>query len=829
MALLAPTAQSPQAAKGATGSSSPIVDKGIAMFRLLGNLVSRPPAAIALIAVWIVILVAVGHFAPDWEKVTVDGEVEFLPADSPSVKADAAFADAFPLQYSSSNIAIVLSRTDHELTDADRDFVRDKLKKGLQKIAADTANEKGEGPVVSIHTVEERGAGALLASEDKKAMLVVVELKTAFQSAENPEVIEKVEKLLAKIKADVPAGLKISLGGSATAGRDLDFAEEETARNIELWTIGIVIVLLLLIYRAPLVALIPLLTVFVSVSIAVPILAWLAELRILAPSRDLRIFIVVLAYGAGVDYCLFLIARFREELDSGVDSAEAIRRSLAGVGGPIAASALTVICGIGMMAFAQFKKIHEAGLGIPLALLVPLLGTLTFAAPLLRLAGPAAFWPRHLARSGEHRSSWWEWVGQRIVQHPWAVWGGTLAVMLPFAILGVVMYGDTNYNPLSDLPAGAPTRQADAEVAKHFPAGSVGPVTILLKNDNVDFSTDKGAAVVAAFTKNLHDKKSELTLADVRSIAQPLGTTAPAREYLKRFKATEEDADSLIRDDAQNFYVSQTEKSANHVTRIDVVFAADPLTRGAIDMLDQLEKAVPEALPPELSGSSLAYVGPTTSLRDLSVVKQRDQHLIQMLVPAVVFVLLLILLRRTVVSVYLVLSVIFSYLCTFGVTWLVFRMLGGDEFLGLDWKVPIFLFTILVAVGEDYNIFLVTRVHEEEEGHGPLGAIPVALARTGRVISSCGILMAGTFASLLSGSVRAMIELGFALSFGVLLETLVVRPILVPAFLVIMQKMFPRPERPEAKPIVIGATTEAALRSIPAQPADRDVAVGQDR
>ena len=398
-------------------------------------------------------------------------------------------------------------------------------------------------------------------------MLVVVELKTVFQSAANPEVIERVEELLGKIKPDVPAGLTVSLGGSATAGRDLDFAEEETAHNIEFWTIGIVIVLLLVIYRAPLVALIPLLTVFVSVSIAVPALAWLAQFGVLAPSRDLRIFIVVLAYGAGVDYCLFLIARFREELDSGVDSAEAIRRSLAGVGGPIAASALTVICGIGMMAFAHFKKIHEAGLGIPLALLVPLLGTLTFAAPLLRLAGPAAFWPRHRATAGEHRSSLWEWVGQRIVQRPWTVWVGTVLVMLPFAVLGVVMYGDTNYNPLSELPAHAPTRRADAEIAKHFPAGSVGPVTILLTDDKVDFSTDQGAAVIAALTKKLHDKKTELTISDIRSIAQPLGSTEAAREYLKRFKATEEDADALIRDDAQNFYVSQTVKSANSTGR----------------------------------------------------------------------------------------------------------------------------------------------------------------------------------------------------------------------------------------------------------------------
>ena len=249
----------------------------------------------------------------------------------------------------------------------------------------------------------------------------------------------------------------------------------------------------------------------------------------------------------------------------------------------------------------------------------------------------------------------------------------------------------------------------------------------------------------------MHDKKSELTLADVPQHRPAAGHDAPAwpGEYLKRFKATEEDADALIRSDAQNYYVTDnlvkgTVKSVdaakdllvvqqkvhnksvdrklsiaadteititpkgetktktasgksglqllerlegksvqvrlpNRVTRIDVVFAADPLTRPAIDMLYQLEKAVPEALPSELAGSSLAYVGPTTSLRDLSIVKQRDQHVIQLLVPAVVLVLLLILLRRTVISIYLVLSVIFSYLCTFGVTWARLPTLGGDE------------------------------------------------------------------------------------------------------------------------------------------------------
>src|SRR4029077_3360547 len=140
-------------------------------------------------------------------------------------------------------------------------------------------------------------------------------------------------------------------------------------------------------------------------------------------------------------------------------------------------------------------------------------------------------------------------------------------------------------------------------------------------------------------------------------------------------------------------------------------------------------------------------------------VKQGDQRRAEILGPIVVLLVLLLVLRRVVISVYLVLSVLLSYLATLGETLVLFGLTHWGGYEGLDWKVPIFLFTILVAVGEDYNIFLVTRIKEEVGPHGPLEGITVALSRTGRVISSCGFIMAGTFATLLSGSLLAMQEL----------------------------------------------------------------------
>jgi RND superfamily putative drug exporter len=181
-------------------------------------------------------------------------------------------------------------------------------------------------------------------------------------------------------------------------------------------------------------------------------------------------------------------------------------------------------------------------------------------------------------------------------------------------------------------------------------------------------------------------------------------------------------------------------------------------------------------------------MGATASIRDLGNVIDRDQVRIEWLVVGCVLLILLALLRRVVVCVYLILSVLLSYYTTLGAAFAVFWAIDPAGFAGIDWKVGIFLFTILIAVGEDYNIFLMTRIHEEQERHGPVRGVIEALVRTGPIISSCGLIMAGTFGSLMAGSLGEMKQLGFALAFGVLLDTFVVRPILVPAFLIVFEE-----------------------------------------
>ena len=176
-------------------------------------------------------------------------------------------------------------------------------------------------------------------------------------------------------------------------------------------------------------------------------------------------------------------------------------------------------------------------------------------------------------------------------------------------------------------------------------------------------------------------------------------------------------------------------------------------------------------------------MGISAGIHDLRIVNQSDFVRIAALTRFWVFVVLLVLLRRLFISLFLILTVLWGYLITIGVTKVVFMWFYGAAFVGLGWQLPVFLFVILVAVGEDYNIYLVVRVVEEQQRRGAVEGVRAALVRTGGIITSCGVIMAGTFAAMITGTLRGMHEMGFALAFGVLLDTFVIRTIIVPTFL----------------------------------------------
>ena len=783
------------------------------MFRQLGNILSR--WWFAVIVLWVAAFVTLQLNSPPFDDLAKGGEFVFLPKYMASRLAESRFEKAFPGRLTTSSLVVVVHREQKDgLTDDDRAFITDQLTPALEQTrdrlnASAAARAKGSSNsddakiVTEIHNFSDRGIGDLLVSDDHKASLVTMELALDFQDTRNWEAVQDVESTLNGFERgnDKPKGLQLALTGSAVLGRDLTRAEADSARNTGKLTVALVIVLLVIIYRAPLLALIPLMTLFMAVNVSLHLLTLLARQGYVPIFKGLQVYTTVITYGPGIDYCLFLIARYKENLRNCLKPKEALQASISQVGPAIASSAATVICGIGMLTFAQFGKFHEAGMSISMVLVVTLLATLTLTPSLLFVVGHWAFWPMHGTLCDENAKNdatgknvaiqsnlfqpMWTFMGGVIERHPLPLLLGTVAGMLPFAVIGVLFYGTVSYGLLESLPKSVPSAKGAQVLERHFPAGITGPVQVLLQNSRIDFGAEEGISVVHDLVDRLMKRHVELKIADIRSVADPLGTSIKAdSEPAGLSRAVEKKAE--LRRSVEH-YVSSPSALAGHATEMDIVLTTNPFAMESIVALDRLTAAVYRELPQEqTANTAISFVGPTAGVRDVNIISHSDQQRIYVLVVACVLAILVVLLRTICVSIYLIVTVLFSYIATLGATWLLFYGLNPSGFIGLDWTVPLFLFVVLIAIGEDYNIFLMTRIREEQKENGPKQGIVIALGRTGGIITSCGFIMAGTFASLCANSLVRMQQLGFALAFGVLLDTFIIRPILVPAFLMIL-------------------------------------------
>jgi putative drug exporter of the RND superfamily len=364
-------------------------------------------------------------------------------------------------------------------------------------------------------------------------------------------------------------------------------------------------------------------------------------------------------------------------------------------------------------------------------------------------------------------------------------------VLAPLAYRGLSVR--MTYDLLGELAPERPSVRGAEIARRHFAAGEMAPITVLAYKRNAHFDKKQGERDIARLTKTLYDMQG---IESVRSITEPMGDPPGyfqplSARGLRKLAARKHKTTSAR-------FVTQVPELAGEVARFDLVLRDEPFSPRAVATLDRLEASLDaERDDPDSPwfGARFAFVGTTVGVRDLADVTASDQRLIQRLVIIAVLAVLILILRRPLVCVYLILSVLFSYLVTIGVTQLWFEWLYGETYYGLDWKVPIFLFVILIAIGEDYNIYLVTRVLEEQQRHGPIAGLRRAVAKTGGIITSCGVIMAGTFISMTTGTLRGITELGFALSLGILLDTCVVRPILVPAFLALVERYGPKGRR----------------------------------
>jgi RND superfamily putative drug exporter len=425
----------------------------------------------------------------------------------------------------------------------------------------------------------------------------------------------------------------------------------------------------------------------------------------------------------------------------------------------------------------------------------------------LVVGGRGVFWPFQAAATAvahDQRESFgtrfWNRAASAILARPGLVLVVSALLLAPLAYRGLEV--DLTYDLLGELSPDRPSVQGAEIARRHFAAGETAPITLLVYQPDAAFNEKSGERQIGRLTKSLYDMPG---IESVRSITEPTGDP-PGYFQPLRARGLEKLAARKHRITEARF-LTPVESLKGQVARFDLVLRDEPFSPEAVAEIDRLEAWLDAQRRDPQSAwheAEFSLVGTTVGVRDLEDVTASDQRLIQQLVVLAVLAVLLVIVRRPLICLYLIASVLFSYLVTIGATQLFFAWLYGDTYHGLDWKVPIFLFVILIAVGEDYNIYLVTRVFEEQQRHGALAGLRRAVAKTGGIITSCGVIMAGTFVSMATGTLRGMVELGFALSLGILLDTCVVRPILVPAFLALLARFSPssapqsaNPERPQ--------------------------------
>ncbi|HZU34308.1 MAG TPA: MMPL family transporter, partial [Gemmataceae bacterium] len=350
------------------------------------------------------------------------------------------------------------------------------------------------------------------------------------------------------------------------------------------------------------------------------------------------------------------------------------------------------------------------------------------------------------------------------------------------------------YRPTGELQPGCSSVQGLAVIQRHFTAGEIGPITVLLSSDH-DWSSPEGRAVIDHLSRGFAYLDN---VAEVRSLTQPLGKPLPTPmltatssglfgQFMHRLANPLQKLVAQGDRSARAFYLAtvpgdSASPGPRYVTRFDVVLRSDPFGSASMVTLGQLQYWLRE----RLSATTFGHLegecyGITVNAHDLAAVTDADRVRVNALVLGGIFVILLLVVRRPWLAGYLLVTVLFSYLATLGATTLISSLWSGRPLGQVDWRVPFFLFTILVAVGEDYNIFVITRMLQERRQFGAVEGIRRAIAHTGSTITCCGLIMAGTFATLMLAGLSTLVQIGFALAFGVLLDTFIIRPLLVPA------------------------------------------------
>ncbi|WP_311244478.1 MMPL family transporter [Microbacterium sp. WCS2018Hpa-23] len=680
---------------------------------------------VVLILLWLVGAGLGGPLFGKVDEVSSNDQTSYLPESADATQVQELLgefndSDAIP--------AIAVFVSDDELSESDVDTISDAV--------ADAPTVEGVSEDVS----------PALTSEDGKAIQAFIPIEG------DAELADAIEALGAQLRSASPDGVTVYITGPAGFSADLvaGFA------GIDGLLLGVallaVLVILVLVYRSLLLPIVVLSTSLFALCVALLVVWWLAKFEVLLLSGQTQGILFILVIGAATDYALLFVARFREELRVAQDKGTAVLAAWKGSFEPIVASGGTVIAGLLCLLLSDLKSNSTLGPVAAIGIVFAMLAALTLLPALLLLFGRAVFWPRRpkfepevvAEEHGMRKTGLWARLAQLITKRPRLIWVATTLVLLAGAA-GALQLNAVGV-PQSDLVLGASeARDGQVALGEHFPGGSGSPVYVVVAEDELQDAADvlladdgiDGVTVTAADSPS----GSATVTADGLEAVGPPGTAAP--------EPTVVDGDVLL----QGTLTDAADSDAAAATVRDL--------RTQLGDLDALVGGV------------------TATAIDTNDASIHDRNLIIPVILVVIMLILMLLLRSVLAPVLLILTTVLSFGTAMGVSALVFN--GVFDFPGADPAVPLYGFVFLVALGIDYNIFLMTRVREESLEHGTREGVLRGLSITGGVITSAGLVLAATFAALSVIPILFLVQLAFIVAFGVLLDTFVVRSLLVPA------------------------------------------------
>jgi RND superfamily putative drug exporter len=668
---------------------------------------------VAVVTVWLVALFALGPLAGKFEDAQENDPADYLPAKAESVKT---LDHLHGFRSDGEANAITVFHRDWALTAADRAAIEH---------VRTAINERIRPAMNAVRRDTVAATGPARFSPDGRSALLTTPITVPAQARGDAE--DLLTDTPAEIKArlgSLPSGLEAKVTGPAGFANDAIEVFKDINGTLLLATAGLVLVLLIAIYRSPVFWLIPFFSVLVAEFVTRGLGYLIADAGVTVTGQSGGI-LPVLVFGAGTDYALLMVSRYREELRRHEDKHEAIRITLRRTSPVIVASGATVIAALLTLSLAEVTGTSGLGPIGAMGIAMAMLSMLTILPALLTVFGRRAFWP-YIPRFGtegtDETHGRWRRIADRVARRPRRV------AIATSAVLGVMMLGLVFLN--SDLTTGNMFRgdvdsvQGQKLLEAGFPAGANAPTTVVV--------TDTAK------------------IDDVRAALARAPGVATVSDHVERGPAG---------------------------ARLEVTLDADPYSTAAFDLVPGLRTAARSA-----AGGDVLVGGPSAEEYDLRQSSAHDNRLIVPLALVVVFLILVALLRAITAPLVLIGTVIVSYFAALGLGAFFFENVFG--FAGMGPDLPLFTFIFLVALGVDYNIFLMARVREETLTHGTRAGTIRGLAVTGTVITSAGLVLAGTFATLAVLPLVALTEIGFVVSVGVLIDTFLVRSLLVPALVI---------------------------------------------